>query len=81
MKGQAEFLLDTIGRLRAAGIPYMVAGSLASSFHGEPRATQDIDVVIDPKLGPFQRFLGALGDSDENHTQLDMGHFARTAQN
>lgn len=27
----------------------MVVGSLASTFHGEPRATQDIDIVIDPR--------------------------------
>ena len=26
-------------------IPYLVGGSLASSFHGIPRATQDIDIV------------------------------------
>jgi len=26
----------------------MVVGSLASSFHAEPRTTQDIDIVIDP---------------------------------
>ncbi len=30
-------------------VPYMVVGSLASTFHGEPRATQDIDIVIDPE--------------------------------
>jgi hypothetical protein len=28
-------------------IPYMVGGSLASSVHGIPRATQDIDIVAD----------------------------------
>jgi hypothetical protein len=26
----------------------MLTGSLASSFHGEPRSTRDIDIVIDP---------------------------------
>ena len=30
-------------------IPYMVGGSLASSVHGIPRATQDIDIVADIK--------------------------------
>src|SRR4051812_8004843 len=25
----------------------MVTGSLASSYHGEPRATRDVDIVID----------------------------------
>jgi len=34
--------------LEAAGIPYMVTGSFASSIHGEPRASKDIDIVISP---------------------------------
>lgn len=29
-------------------VPYMVTGSLASSVHGEPRSTNDLDVVIAP---------------------------------
>jgi hypothetical protein len=33
------------------GIPYFVGGSLASSLHGIPRATQDVDIVaaIEPR--------------------------------
>jgi D-alanine-D-alanine ligase-like ATP-grasp enzyme len=31
--------------LEQLGIPYLVAGSLASSLHGIPRATQDVDFV------------------------------------
>ena len=34
--------------LDAAGIPFMIVGSYASSFHGEPRMTRDIDLVVDP---------------------------------
>ena len=34
--------------LDAAGIGYMVTGSFASSIHGEPRASKDIDIVIAP---------------------------------
>lgn len=43
-----ELLATIIERLERAGIPYMVTGSLASSYHGEPRATRDVDIVIDP---------------------------------
>jgi hypothetical protein len=32
--------------LDAAGIPWMVAGSVASSTWGEVRSTQDIDLVV-----------------------------------
>jgi hypothetical protein len=31
--------------LDAAGIPYMLTGSYASSLHSIPRATRDIDIV------------------------------------
>jgi hypothetical protein len=34
--------------LETLEIPYMVAGSFASSFHGKPRTTHDADIVIDP---------------------------------
>ncbi len=33
--------------LEEAGIAYMLTGSFASSYHGTPRATQDIDLVIE----------------------------------
>lgn len=42
--------------LEGLGVPHMVAGSLASSLHGIPRATQDIDVVADlseDRIGPL----------------------------
>jgi hypothetical protein len=55
----AELLRDVIARLDRAGVAYMVTGSLASSFHGEPRATRDADIVIDPTADA----LGHLVDS------------------
>lgn len=40
-------ILATLGEaLDGAGIPWMVAGSVASSTWGEIRSTQDIDVVV-----------------------------------
>jgi hypothetical protein len=41
-------------------IPYMVAGSLASSLHGIPRATQDADIVADIKTHHVEAFIEAL---------------------
>ena len=38
----------------------MLAGSMASSFHGEPRSTQDIDLVIDPDEQALLRFAEGL---------------------
>jgi hypothetical protein len=55
-----ELLAGIGARLEAAGIPYMVTGSVASSFHGEPRATRDIDIVIDPMLATLDAFVASL---------------------
>lgn len=44
----AEFLRRVIQELDAAEIPYMVVGSVASSAHGNPRSTHDIDIVFSP---------------------------------
>jgi hypothetical protein len=45
---EEQVLLQVVEQLDQLAIPYMVAGSLASSHHGRPRATHDADVVIDP---------------------------------
>lgn len=38
----------------------MVTGSLASAYHGEPRATRDIDVVIAPDVDAIERLVAAF---------------------
>lgn len=60
-----QALLSAIAdRLEAAGIPYMVVGSVAGSFHGEPRTTVDIDIVIDPSTESLARFVASLPAED-----------------
>jgi hypothetical protein len=41
-----EVTLRVARALDALGVPYFVAGSLASSYHGIPRASQDADLVV-----------------------------------
>lgn len=46
--------------LERLGVRYLVGGSLASSVHGEPRTTNDIDIVADLRphhVGPFVEAL------------------------
>jgi len=43
-----EVFRKVLASLEAADIPYMLTGSFASSIHGEPRASKDIDIVISP---------------------------------
>jgi hypothetical protein len=56
----ADLLADVIPRLDAAAVPFMVTGSLASSYHGEPRATRDLDVIIDPTTTGLARLVEDL---------------------
>ena len=56
----SELLALIIQRLERADIPYMVTGSLASSYHGEPRATRDVDIVIDPDPDTLTRLVEGL---------------------
>jgi hypothetical protein len=55
-----ELLGSVVGLLDRSGIPYMVTGSLASSYHGEPRATRDADIVIDPSPEALDRLTAGL---------------------
>lgn len=42
-----DFLTIVVRLLEEAGIPYMVTGSVAAAYYANPRATQDIDLVIE----------------------------------
>jgi hypothetical protein len=57
VRSQQAFLRDLLTLLTATGMPYMIVGSLASSYHGRPRATQDIDVVVDTGARQVSRFV------------------------
>lgn len=59
-----EFLGRLSRILDDAGIPWMVAGSVASAFHGMPRSTQDIDIVVDVNAESLEALLKALPDED-----------------
>jgi hypothetical protein len=37
---------DIGARLDALGVAWVIGGSIASSVHGEPRSTQDVDMVV-----------------------------------
>ena len=49
---EADDIAATVRRiselLRKFSIGFHVTGGIACSYHGEPRFTQDIDIVIDP---------------------------------
>lgn len=62
MTEQNDFLKRLIDALNDAGVPYMLSGSMCSSFHGRPRATNDVDIVIAPTETQLERFAQSLGN-------------------
>ena len=46
--------------LQDSGIEYMVTGSIASSLQGEPRSTQDVDLVVSIKKSAVQQLVKAF---------------------
>jgi len=56
-----EIALRVAEALEKVGARYFVGGSLASSIDGEPRATNDIDFVIDMGVGKVREFIELLG--------------------
>ena len=53
-------ILKVADVLEELGIKYLIAGSVASSVHGVPRATADVDLVADFKPEQVDRFIARL---------------------
>ena len=66
--GHAVSVEDVFARLRAAlaaaGVPHMLTGSFASSLHGVPRATQDVDIVIAPTRAQLLALIAQFPATD-----------------
>jgi hypothetical protein len=73
-------------------IPYLVGGSLASSLHGIPRSTQDVDLVANLKSHHVPAFVKALEsvfyvDADmiqeaiQHHSSFNVIHLATMFKN
>ena len=91
MPGDAvSTLLQLVSIIEDLGLAYAVGGSLASSMHGEPRSTHDVDLLIDLPPTRLLELLDRVSDefyvSDEaarravdthssfNLVHLDSGH-------
>lgn len=60
MTPEEQALADIIGLFHELGVPFMLTGSVAASYHGRPRATHDADVVIDPSSEQLAAVVSAL---------------------
>jgi predicted nucleotidyltransferase len=46
--------------LEGLGVRYLIGGSLASSVHGEPRSTNDVDILVDFHTEHVEPFVKAI---------------------
>lgn len=53
--------IDVGAKLERLGIAWVTGGSIASSMHGEPRATQDVDLVVALRSRHVKALVSALG--------------------
>jgi len=61
---QHELLLHLVGCLEKLKIPYLITGSIASMAYGEPRFTNDIDIVADIKPSHVDEFKSCFPEND-----------------
>ncbi len=63
-----EFLADVLSKLDRASVDYMVTGSIASSYYGEPRTTRDVDIVLRVQSDLLAEFFSLF---DRNAVYID----------
>jgi hypothetical protein len=59
---ELDILKSVAARLEAAGIPYMVTGSMAANFYATPRMTRDIDLVVELREGDVGHMVALFQD-------------------
>jgi hypothetical protein len=75
LRDPVAIALDVGARLDAVGVTWVTGGSIASSVHGEPRATQNVDIVVSLRPRHVKRLLAALErdyyvEADEMRTAI-----------
>ena len=53
---------EFIAALNAHGVRYLIVGAHAVAFHARPRATKDLDILVDPTSSNAGKMLDALRD-------------------
>ena len=65
-----------IGALNAHGVRYLVVGAHAVAFHARPRATKDLDILIEATTANARKVLAAMreffGGADLGYTVEDL---------
>src|SRR5207248_5426286 len=73
--------LAVIDALEKAGIPYMVVGSLSSTYYGLPRSTKDADFVIQFDAQLIPSLVASLGSTFRFDPQMAFAMVTGTTKN
>ena len=67
---------EFIAALNDHGVRYLIVGAHAVAFHARPRATKDLDILLEPTRANAQKALAALrdffGGVDLGYTAADL---------
>ncbi len=63
--------------LTARKVRFLIVGGHAVSFHGYPRFTHDVDVVVVPEPGNAEALLAALADFGFGSVSLQVSDFLK----
>jgi len=75
MEAQSDFR-DLFASFNAHSVEYLIVGAYALAFHGAPRYTGDIDILVRPDRENASRILAALADFGFGDAGLSIDDFA-----
>ena len=81
--GTLEVAVLAASLLERLAIRYVVVGSVASSIHGEPRATLDVDITLlreEREVPILARALGRDFHIDERRARVSTGSTSRAGR-
>lgn len=79
MELQPDFR-ELLALFRKHEVEFLIVGGYALAFHGVPRFTGDIDLLVQPTAANAERILHALADFGFAETGLTAGDFEREGQ-
>ena len=71
---------DLLVLLNAHGVEYLIVGAYALAFHGAPRFTGDLDILVRPAPANAERVLAALADFGFGFPNLTASDFQNPNQ-
>ena len=76
----SQDLKEFVGLLNAHGVEFLVVGGHAVGFHGWPRFTEDLDLLVRPSVTNGQRLMDVLDAFGFGDIGLNASSFSKQGQ-